>query len=100
MSLVQVNVPWYIKWKHTISLFPCPKIVGFWPAGFARVSSSQYQYQFILAPSPAKSNKLHFRCKTSANKIQCGTKGDHERARRSPSHGHPISPSFVKQCLA
>ena len=37
--------------EHSISLFPCPKIVGFWPAGFARVSSSQALCGLISAKS-------------------------------------------------
>ena len=32
-------------------LFPCPKIVGFWPASFARVNSSQALCGLISAKS-------------------------------------------------
>ena len=37
--------------RVSVSLFPCPKIVGFWPAGFARVSSSQALCGLISAKS-------------------------------------------------
>ena len=51
-------------------------------------SISQYQYQFILVPAPRKkNNNFHFTYERNANKIKHGTKGDHERARRSPDHG-------------
>ena len=44
-------VPLILNKKSTISLFPCPKTVGFWPAGFVLVRCIEALQKLISAKS-------------------------------------------------